>query len=216
MKCEYGCNQEANYQLGNGKWCCSIKSNKCPEIRKKNAEGLKKSYNENERRNVFSEKQFEQHRSAWCRGKTIFSDERLGRVNTPETVFCKDSHVAGGMLKRWIIYNRLLDYKCGRCGIKEWLDQHLSLELHHKNGDRKDNRLENLQFLCLNCHSLTDTFRGRNIKRKNYNCSDEELLYAIKNTKNIRQTLMMVGLTQKGGNYNRIRDLMLKNNLKFN
>ena len=38
--------------------------------------------------------------------------------------------------------------------------------LHHKNGDGTDNRLENIEFLCPNCHSQTDTYGGRNGHRK--------------------------------------------------
>jgi 5-methylcytosine-specific restriction endonuclease McrA len=37
--------------------------------------------------------------------------------------------------------------------------------LHHVNGDGRDNRLENLQLLCPNCHSQTDNFAGRNVRR---------------------------------------------------
>jgi hypothetical protein len=38
MKCEYGCGQEAKYQLKHGKWCCSERFNSCPEVRRKNSE----------------------------------------------------------------------------------------------------------------------------------------------------------------------------------
>jgi len=37
------------------------------------------------------------------------------------------------------------------------------VELHHINGDSRDNRLENLQILCPNCHALTDNYRGKNV-----------------------------------------------------
>ena len=35
------------------------------------------------------------------------------------------------------------------------------MALHHVNGDGSDNRLENLQMLCPNCHSQTENFAGR-------------------------------------------------------
>lgn len=56
----------------------------------------------------------------------------------------------------------LLGDRCERCGIKEWHGFPLSLALHHRNGHRDDNRLENLELLCPNCHSQTDNFSGRN------------------------------------------------------
>ena len=42
----------------------------------------------------------------------------------------------------------------------------IPLELHHVNGDNRDNRLENLQLLCPNCHALTNTYRGKNNKSR--------------------------------------------------
>jgi DNA-binding CsgD family transcriptional regulator len=50
---------------------------------------------------------------------------------------------------------------CEICGITSWNGERISLALHHVNGDRHDNRLENLQLLCPNCHSQTETFAGR-------------------------------------------------------
>jgi RNA polymerase subunit RPABC4/transcription elongation factor Spt4 len=55
--------------------------------------------------------------------------------------------------------------KCLHCGFNEWLGKPLILELDHVNGDKHDNRRENLRFLCPNCHSQTDTWRGKNIGR---------------------------------------------------
>jgi hypothetical protein len=57
--------------------------------------------------------------------------------------------------------------RCEVCGIEEWLGAPLSMALHHVNGDGSDNRLENLQMLCPNCHSQTENFAGRKRGRAN-------------------------------------------------
>lgn len=64
-------------------------------------------------------------------------------------------------LKLRLIKEGILERKCYRCGINEWLGEKLSLELEHKNGNRYDNRIENIELLCPNCHSLTSTYRGK-------------------------------------------------------
>lgn len=51
--------------------------------------------------------------------------------------------------------------RCERCGCREWRGLPIPLELHHVNGDRDDNRLENLELLCPNCHALTENHSGR-------------------------------------------------------
>lgn len=69
-------------------------------------------------------------------------------------------------LKARLIDAGLKENRCEGCGIDKWLDEPLSVHLHRKNGDGTDNRLENLQFLCPNCHSQTDTYGGRNGHRR--------------------------------------------------
>jgi DNA-binding transcriptional ArsR family regulator len=68
-------------------------------------------------------------------------------------------------LKRRLVEAGLLPPHCGECGIRRWRGRPLALELHHINGDGKDNRLENLALLCPNCHSQTDSWGGRNSRR---------------------------------------------------
>jgi hypothetical protein len=65
----------------------------------------------------------------------------------------------------WRLRNRLIREKvktqqCERCGNSEWLGRPIPLELYHRDGDRTNNRLENLELLCPNCHAATDNYRG--------------------------------------------------------
>jgi Zn finger protein HypA/HybF involved in hydrogenase expression len=64
-------------------------------------------------------------------------------------------------LRERIIKNKLIDYECQICGLTSWLNQPISLQLDHINGINDDNRIENLRFLCPNCHSQTDTYGSK-------------------------------------------------------
>lgn len=54
--------------------------------------------------------------------------------------------------------------KCEMCGWGETnkFTGNIPLEVHHKDGDYTNNKEENLQLLCPNCHSLTETFKSHN------------------------------------------------------
>ena len=64
-----------------------------------------------------------------------------------------------GRLKHHFILK--FGHKCQKCNLETWLDNPIPLEIHHKDGDRTNNNLENLQALCCNCHSLTDNWRNK-------------------------------------------------------
>lgn len=55
---------------------------------------------------------------------------------------------------------------CELCNTSKWLDNPITLEVHHIDGNNKNNELQNLQILCPNCHSQTDNYRAKNIKKK--------------------------------------------------
>lgn len=69
-------------------------------------------------------------------------------------------------LKLRLIDEKILEHKCGNCGLLEWLGKSIPIELHHKDGNHKNNNLTNLQILCPNCHALTDNHAGKGIGRK--------------------------------------------------
>lgn len=70
-------------------------------------------------------------------------------------------------LRHKLIKEGLKEAKCERCGNVEWNGLPIPLEVHHKNGDKENNELNNLEILCPNCHAQTDFYRGKNIKSKN-------------------------------------------------
>lgn len=139
-------------------------------------------------------------RMAWSRGKLI----------TPnENIFVEGSTYSNEMIKLRIIKNNFIEYKCVECGLEDtWMDKLIILDLDHINGDNTDNRLSNLRFLCPNCHSQTNTYKGRNKNTGIIKITDDELLTAYNSCSNIRQTLLSVGLAAKGGNYARLNRLI--------
>lgn len=76
-----------------------------------------------------------------------------------------DSNYQSYKLKRRLIQEGLKDNICERCRLSEWQGAPIPLELHHINGNNRDNRLENLALLCPNCHALTKSYRGKNKSR---------------------------------------------------
>lgn len=89
------------------------------------------------------------------------------RVIPNDEIFIKNSLVHVTTVKKRILQDNLIEYKCAGkdCGITDnWHGHKITLQLEHKNGDRTDNRLENLEFLCPNCHSITLTWGSRNKK----------------------------------------------------
>jgi hypothetical protein len=110
--------------------------------------------------------------------------------------------------------------KCNGCGLSEWRELPIVLELEHKDGNHMNDSRENLEVLCPNCHSQTSTWRGRGSNAFAKKVSDEQLLIALDahasphQTKTIADALGSLGMNRGGWNGVRCKMLLMARNLK--
>lgn len=98
---------------------------------------------------------------AWSKGR-IFSNRR----KPPEEVLVEmpigSNRTHADILRRSLIEIGRKE-ECYKCGIgPKWNDTKLSLEVHHKDGNYRNNKDDNLDFICPNCHSQTDNYKAKN------------------------------------------------------
>jgi len=99
-------------------------------------------------------------------GKGWSKDKKIPRepIYKLEELLVSNGSFQSHKLKNRLICSGLKEQKCEECGwAAKSPDGRIPVELDHINGDRFDNRIENLRILCPNCHSLKPTHRGRNI-----------------------------------------------------
>lgn len=120
----------------------------------------------------------------------------------PSRLFKENSKHNRCVARKYILKHNLIPYQCAICGAVEWQGKTLSLELDHINGINNDNRLENLRFLCPNCHSQTTTYGSRNQQRNESKYEiTEELRNLVETTydkhKNIEKVSSVLGVRRK-------------------
>jgi hypothetical protein len=83
----------------------------------------------------------------------------------------EDQIIGHGTLRKYLLHKQ--GERCSRCGWGERnpVSNSVCLDLHHKDGNAKNNRLSNVELMCPNCHSLTETYKrvgDKNRSRKSY------------------------------------------------
>ncbi|MEM6397505.1 MAG: HNH endonuclease [Bacteroidota bacterium] len=79
-------------------------------------------------------------------------------------ILVEESSYQAYKLKKRLLGEGVKSHICESCNLTMWQQVEIPLELHHINGVRTDNRLENIRLLCPNCHALTSNYRGKNIR----------------------------------------------------
>jgi hypothetical protein len=96
-------------------------------------------------------------------GKGLTKTQKENVISLSEIFEGKYNYQSHKLRKR-LLKEDVKIHQCESCNLEKWLNKPIPLELHHKDGNRYNNQLDNLMLLCPNCHALTENYRAKNIK----------------------------------------------------
>lgn len=126
--------------------------------------------------------------------KRNFFSKKRKKMETEKILVENSTYKDATALKQRLFKEGLKEYRCEKCGISEWMGENISLQIHHINGIHNDNRIENIQILCPNCHSQTETYSGKNAnKEKTTTFLKKEKQYKNKSYKKNSKEIETIG-----------------------
>jgi Zn finger protein HypA/HybF involved in hydrogenase expression len=137
----------------------------------------------------------------WSSGKSLIEkDDAL-------EYFVEKSSIDRASIKKYVLRYDLLPYVCQKCHqVPTWNNEVLVLDLDHINGKRNDNRLENLRFLCPNCHSQEKTSNRRLYQKT---ITTDMVKSVIGECRSKRKILQQLNVAESGSSYRRLNKILL-------
>lgn len=91
--------------------------------------------------------------------------KKKSRAMTLEEYLKTSEDVQTNKIRIKLLQEKIKPHQCECCRLTEWMGKPIPLEVHHIDGNRTNNTIENFALLCPNCHSFTDSYRGKNSRK---------------------------------------------------
>ena len=113
-----------------------------------------------------------------------------GKEKKLERILNNETPCFSHKLKMILFAKGLKAKRCEDCSITDWKGLPAPLELHHVDGNKVNNRLDNLRILCPNCHAQTTSYKGKNIKSAPLSPEGRvALISAVNSSKTIKEAV---------------------------